>query len=100
LTKFIFERVDGVEFFNGAMVSMAARGAVEPSYHDELREQIEKWNVAAVGGSACQTEESFLSAWTVFPRLRTPQDFITAIKDRAVKPGTLIKKPSLQLVSA
>jgi hypothetical protein len=100
LTKFIFQRVDGVEYFNGAMLSMAARGAVEPSYHEELREQIEKWNVAAVGGSACQTAEGFLTAWTTFPRLRIPQDFVTAIKDRAVKPGAILGKPKLQLVSA
>lgn len=99
LTKFIFERVDGVEYYNGAMLSMAARGGVEPKYHDELREQIERWNVAAVGGSGCQTEEGFLSAWTVFPRLRTPQDFVTAIKDRAVKPGAVVGKPKLHVVA-
>lgn len=98
LTKWIFERVDGVEFYNGAMLDMAARGSVEPAYHDELREQIERWSVAAVGGSACQTEAGFLSAWTVFPKLRTPQDFVTAIKDRAVKPGALVGRPKLQLV--
>lgn len=98
LTKFIYQRVDAVEFYNGAMLSMAARGAVEPAYHDELRAQIETWNVAAVGGSACQTEAGFLSAWTVFPRIRTPQDFVTAIKDRAVKPGALVGRPKLQVV--
>lgn len=97
LTKFIFQRVDGVEFYNGSMLAMAARGSVEPGYHDELREQLTKWNVAAVGGSACQTEDSFLSAWTMFPRLRTTQDFITAIKDRAVKPGATLNRAALSL---
>lgn len=98
LTKFIFERVDGVEFYNGAMLSVGARGAVEPGYHAELRRQVEAWNVAALGGSGCQTPAGFLSAWTVFPRVRTPQDFVTAIKDRAVKPGALVGKPKLQAV--
>ncbi len=98
LTKFIYERVDGVEFYNGAMLSMAGRGGVEPNYHDELRAQVEQWKVAAVGGSACQTESGFLSAWTVFPTLRNTQDFITAIKDRAVKPGAVVSRPTLALV--
>lgn len=99
LTKFIFAHVDGVEFYNGAMLAMAARGGVECKYHDELRAQIEKWNVAALGGSGCQTADGFLSAWTSFPRLRTPQDFVTAIKDRAVKPGAVVGKPKLQVVT-
>lgn len=98
LTKFIFRRVDGVEFFNGAMMAMGKRGGVEPHYHDILRQQVEKWGVAAVGGSACQTEAGFLSAWTTFPALRNSQDFITAIKDRAVKPGAVLEKPMLAAV--
>jgi hypothetical protein len=99
LTKFIFQHVDGVEFYNGAMLSIERRGGVEPNYHDELREQVERWKVATVGGSACQTEAGFLSAWTVFPRIRNTQDFITAIKDRAVRPGAVVSRRSLVVVS-
>lgn len=98
LTKFIFQHCDGIEYYNGAMLAMAQRGAVEPSYHEDLREQIERWRVAAVGGSACQSVAGFLRAWTVFPRIRTTQDFITAIKDRAVRPGAQIAKPRLVAV--
>jgi hypothetical protein len=98
LTKFIFQRVDAVEYYNGAMLAMARGGGVEPKYHDELRAQLERWKVGAVGGSACQTESSFFSAWTVFPKIRNTQDFVTAIKDRAVKPGAVIGRPRLRLV--
>ena len=98
LTRFLFRRVDGIEFFNGAMMDMGKRGGVEPHYHDNLRRLVEKWGVASVGGSACQTEAGFLSAWTVFPSLRNSQDFIEAIKDRAVKPGAVLEKPMLAAV--
>ncbi len=98
LTKFIFEHVDAVEFYNGAMLAMGRRGSVEPNYHAELRAQVERWKVAAVGGSACQTADGFLSAWTTFPRIRNTQDFVTAIKDRAVRPGAQLGKGLLTVV--
>jgi hypothetical protein len=98
LTKFVFKHVDAVEYYNGVMLAMASRGVVDPGYQEQLRDQLTRWKVAAVGGSGCQTAAAFLTAWTVFPALRNTQDFITAIKDRAVTPGAVINKPRLSVL--
>jgi hypothetical protein len=84
----IIQHIDGLEIFNGTMLSLAVKGAVQPAYFSNLMGISKRGNLCLTGGSDAQEIANFQTAWTEFPPdAKTPKDFIRALKTGAVKPG-------------
>lgn len=84
----ILENIDGLELFNGTMLSLAACGLVKPTYFSNLQYLARRHNLACTGGSDAHEEESWSKVWTEFlDPVETVSDFVRAIKERRVTPA-------------
>ena len=83
----VLSYVDGLEIFNGMMLGLATQGVVRTPYFNHLNYLADRFDVAITGGSDAHEEESFFKAWTDFEGpVKSVQDFVTAIKERRVRP--------------
>lgn len=83
----ILRHVDGLEIFNGMMLSLATEGVVRMPYFNNLNYLADLFNVAITGGSDSHEAGTFFSAWTEFERdIKTPADCIAALKAGEVRP--------------
>ncbi len=84
----ILPYIDGVEFFNGTILDLAASGLVQPTYFKNMNYLAKKHGLACTGGSDAHEQELWQKVWTEFPAtLKTAADFVKAIKESKVKPG-------------
>jgi hypothetical protein len=84
----LIRRVDGLEIYNGTMLSLAAGGLVRKTYFDNLRFLADRFGLAKTGGSDAHEEELYSKVWTEFLEpIESAGDFIRALKEGAVNPG-------------
>ena len=84
----IMRHIDGLELFNGTLLTLATHGLIRPTYFNNLRYLAKVNNLACTGGSDAHEEEAWCKAWTEFHMpIRSVDDFIAAIKNRKVKPA-------------
>ncbi|MCC6156615.1 MAG: PHP domain-containing protein [Deltaproteobacteria bacterium] len=83
----VLPHVDGLEIYNGQMLSLYLEGMLQPAYFRNLIYVAETFGVACTGGSDAHETESWGTVWTNFPeRLGSVRDFVRAIRDRRVNP--------------
>jgi PHP-associated len=79
--------IDGIEYFNGTILDLAASGLVKPTYFKNLGYLGKKYNLACTGGSDAREKEMISKVWTEFPAsIKTTADFVHAIKGAMVRP--------------
>jgi PHP-associated len=80
--------IDGLEIFNGTMLNLAATGVVHMTYFANLKRLADNAHIATTGGSDAHDPAHFYTAWTEFEdTIKTPADFIRALKTGNVKPN-------------
>lgn len=83
----VLPHVDGLEIYNGQMLSLFIEGMLQPAYFRNLIYVAERFGVACTGGSDAHEPENWGTVWTNFPQpLGTVRDFVRAIRERRVRP--------------
>jgi len=83
----VLPHIDGIEYFNGTILDLAAFGLVKPTYFKNLGFLAKKYNLACTGGSDAREKELVSKVWTEFPAsIKTIADFVHAIKEAKVRP--------------
>ncbi len=83
----ILPHVDGLEIYNGQMLSLFLEGMLQPAYFRNLIYIAEVFQVACTGGSDAHEVETWGTVWTRFPApLDSVRDFVRAIRERRVRP--------------
>lgn len=83
----VMPHVDGVEIYNGTMLSLAAAGLLKPTYFKNLWYLSRYFETAATGGSDAHEVELWAKVWTTFPdTVNTVADFVAALRERRVRP--------------
>lgn len=84
----VVAHIDGIEIFNGTMLGLAVNAVVQRTYFSNLLRIAQRANLAMTGGSDAHDPVHFYTAWTTFDeQVKTPQDFISALKEGRVEPG-------------
>ncbi len=84
----VARHVDGLEFLNGTMLSLADCGLVRPLYFKNLQHLARRYNLARTGGSDAHEEEAWFKVWTEFAdRVDCVRDFVRAVKERRTRPN-------------
>ena len=84
----VMEHIDGLELFNGTMLNLAANGVVQRIYYSNLMGIAKRAKLTLTGASDAHDPINFYTAWTEFSDdVKTPKDFIQALKTGNVKPG-------------
>ena len=84
----ILPHIDGLEYFNGTILDLAASGLVRPTYFKNMAYLAQKYHLARTGGSDAHQQELWLKVWTEFPEpLGGASDFVRAIKESKVRPN-------------
>jgi len=79
--------IDGIEYFNGTILDLAASGLVKPTYFKNIGYLAKKYNLACTGGSDAREKELISKVWTEFPApINTTAEFVRAIKEAKVWP--------------
>ncbi len=84
--------IDGIEIFNGKMLELTMHSFVQRVYFTNLVKIAYKGNddgkLSLTGASDAHDFAHFFTAWTAFSKdIKTPEDFIFALKNREVLPG-------------
>ena len=87
--KEVMKRIDGLEVFNGKMLTHVVLGFEPRSYTDRLRRLAEEYGKAQVGGSDCHQHFRFMKCWTRVPtEFANPGGVVRAIKERITVPDS------------
>ncbi|MCL4233519.1 MAG: PHP domain-containing protein [Deltaproteobacteria bacterium] len=83
----VLPHVDGLEIYNGQMMSLFLENMLQPAYFKNLVYVAEVFRVACTGGSDAHEVENWGTVWTDFGApLRSVRDFVRAIRERRVRP--------------